>query len=204
VGVQKVRWDRDDTEPAGEYIFFYGKGNENQESSRFFVLKRIISAIKRVEFISDRMSYIILRGRWCEIVALNIHAPAEDKIDVKDSFYEELEGVFNKFSKHHSKIVLGDFNAKVGRENILKPKIGNASLQEINNDNGVRVLKFATFKNLILKVQCCYIITSINFLGHLQMEKRTIKLTMCLPSRCLAMGVSSDSTIPAFRCHVTI
>jgi hypothetical protein len=28
VGVQEVRWDRGGTEPAGNYIFFYGKGNE--------------------------------------------------------------------------------------------------------------------------------------------------------------------------------
>jgi hypothetical protein len=29
VGVQAVRWDRGGTEPAGEYAFLYGKGNEN-------------------------------------------------------------------------------------------------------------------------------------------------------------------------------
>jgi hypothetical protein len=29
VGVQEVRWEGDGTEPAGEYTFFYGKGNEN-------------------------------------------------------------------------------------------------------------------------------------------------------------------------------
>jgi hypothetical protein len=53
------------------------------------------------------MSYIILRGRWCNTV-LNVHAPTEDKIDdVKDSFCEELEHVFDKFPKH-MKILLGD------------------------------------------------------------------------------------------------
>jgi hypothetical protein len=41
------------------------------------------------------------------------------------------------------KILVGDFNAKVGKENILKPTIGNSSLREINNDNGVRVVNFA-------------------------------------------------------------
>jgi hypothetical protein len=47
---------------------------------------RIISAVRREEFVSDRMSYIILRGRWCNIVVLNVHAPCEDKSDdVKDS-----------------------------------------------------------------------------------------------------------------------
>jgi hypothetical protein len=50
------------------------------------VHKRIISAVKRVEFVSDRMSYIILRFRWCHIIVLNVHAPTEDKTDdVKDS-----------------------------------------------------------------------------------------------------------------------
>jgi hypothetical protein len=54
------------------------------------VHKRIISTVKRVEFVSDRMSYIILRGRWCHIIFLNIHAPTEEKTDnVKDSLYLE-------------------------------------------------------------------------------------------------------------------
>jgi hypothetical protein len=48
----------------------------------------------RVQFVSDKMSYIILRGRWCQVIVLNVHAPTEDKTDdVKDSFYEELERV---------------------------------------------------------------------------------------------------------------
>ena len=55
---------------------------------------RIIVAVTRVEFVSDRMSYIVLRGRWCNIV-LNVHAPSEEKSDdSKDSFCEELEQVF--------------------------------------------------------------------------------------------------------------
>jgi hypothetical protein len=38
------------------------------------------------------------------------------------------------------KILLGDFNAKVGRENIFKLTIRNESLHEISNDNGVTVV----------------------------------------------------------------
>jgi hypothetical protein len=46
------------------------------------------------------MSYIILSGRWCDIIALTVHAPTEDKTDdAKESFYEELESVFDKFLK---------------------------------------------------------------------------------------------------------
>jgi len=49
------------------------------------------------------------------------------------------------------KILLGDFNAKVGRENIFKPTIGLESLHQDNNDNGVRLVNFATSKNLVVK-----------------------------------------------------
>jgi hypothetical protein len=49
------------------------------------------------------------------------------------------------------KNLLGDSNAKVGRENIFKPTIGNESLHEISNDNGVRAVIFATSKNLAVK-----------------------------------------------------
>jgi hypothetical protein len=48
-------------------------------------------------------------------------------------------------------IFLGDFNAKVGKEGIFKPIIGNERLHEASNDNGVRVINFATSKNLIVK-----------------------------------------------------
>jgi hypothetical protein len=49
------------------------------------------------------------------------------------------------------KILLGDFNAKAEREDIFKPINGNESLHEASNDNGVRVVNFATSRNLIVK-----------------------------------------------------
>jgi hypothetical protein len=98
------------------------------------------------------MSYIILRGRWCHIIVLNVQAPTEDKTDVKDSFYEEVEHVLDKFLKYHMKILL-DFNAEVGREDIFKPTVGNESLHEISNHNGVRLVNFATSKTSESKVR---------------------------------------------------
>jgi hypothetical protein len=105
---------------------------------------------KRVEFVSYGMLYIILRGWWCDIIVLNVHAPTEDKTDMKDSC-EELQCIFDEFHKYYMKILLGDFSAKVGREDIFKPTILNERLREISNDNDN---------------------------GHLLVERLTIKLTI--------------------------
>jgi hypothetical protein len=64
------------------------------------------------------------------------------------------------------KILLGNFISKVGREDIFNPAIGNKSLHEISNDNGVRIVNFATSKVLLSREQCSNILTFINLLGH--------------------------------------
>ena len=81
----------------------------------------------------------MLKGRWLHIIVVNVHAPSEEKSEeLKVSFYEELEEVFDHFPKYCMKILLGDFNAKLGREDIFKQIIGQESLHQDSNDNGVR------------------------------------------------------------------
>jgi hypothetical protein len=76
-----------------------------------------------------------------------VNAPTEGRSnDTEDSVYEELERVLDQFPKYRVKTSLGDLNAKVEREDILKLTIGNESSLEINNDYGVRVANIATLK----------------------------------------------------------
>jgi hypothetical protein len=67
--------------------YVYGEGNKNNQLGTGFVVhQKRVSALMRVEFIIDRMSYIVLRGRWCNMIVLNLHAPSEEKSDdSKDS-----------------------------------------------------------------------------------------------------------------------
>jgi hypothetical protein len=96
------------------------------------------------------MPYIVLRCHWCNIIVLNVHTSREKGDDSKDSFYEELEEVLYNFPKNHMKILLY-FKAKLGRENIFKPTNGNDTLDQNIYDNGVRILNFATSKNLAVR-----------------------------------------------------
>jgi len=47
-----------------EIIFFCGKRNKNHKPGTiiFFVHHKLVSAVKTVKFVSDRMSYTVLRG----------------------------------------------------------------------------------------------------------------------------------------------
>jgi hypothetical protein len=81
-----------------------------------------------------------------------VHASCEDKSgDLKDSYCEELGRVFDQFHRCDMTILLGDFNAKVGRKSIFKSTNGNESSHETSNGNGVRVLNFVKPKNLVAK-----------------------------------------------------
>jgi hypothetical protein len=106
MGFQEVRWEGEGYQRVDNYIYLYGKGKENHQiGTGFFVHNRIISAVIRVKYVNERMSYIIVKGRSCDIIILNVHAPTEDKDgDIKDGFYEEIEQVFVQFPRYHMKI----------------------------------------------------------------------------------------------------
>ena len=95
MGVQEVRWDKVGIVGEGIVIFSMKKESKSSLWNRiFYVHHRIVSQYERVEFVSVRVSYIMMRGHWCNIV-LNVHAPSEDKSGHgKDSLCEELEQVF--------------------------------------------------------------------------------------------------------------
>ncbi|PNF39168.1 hypothetical protein B7P43_G01314 [Cryptotermes secundus] len=80
-GAQKVRWDRGGIAPPGDYTFFYGKGNEYYELGTGFFVQ---------EFVSDRISYITLNGRWCDIIVMNVHAPDEIAMSSKNKNIRDL------------------------------------------------------------------------------------------------------------------
>jgi hypothetical protein len=96
----------------GNYTFFYGTVSVNHHKrTGFYVHITNISATKRVEFVSDRISCNKLKGLWCDILHTK-HASTDNKDDdIKESFHKELEQVSEQFPRFHVKILLRNFNA---------------------------------------------------------------------------------------------
>ena len=73
------------------------------------------------------------------------------KIDTtKDAFYDKLEVLYNRCTRYDIKILVGDFNAKVGREGIFGPTVGKHSLHKKTSDNGFRLVSFAAAQNMVI------------------------------------------------------
>jgi len=85
---------------------------------------------------------------------INVHSPTNKKTEkIKEEFYNLLEQNMNQIAGSDIKIILGDFNAKVGKESIYKPTFGNESLHNETNNNGGKMIQFAISKGLNVKVQ---------------------------------------------------
>ena len=80
-----------------------------------------------------------------------MHAPTEEKDEIqKDDLYEDLERVYMKAPKHDIKVVIGNFNGKVGKEPGLAPNVGKHSLHKETNNKGWRMIDFAITKNMAI------------------------------------------------------
>jgi hypothetical protein len=112
MAAQELRLVEGGRQTADDDPFLYRNGNANRHlGTGFFVDKGIRSAVKRVKYICDRMSYIKLRGRWSDVIVLNVHAPTEDNSDKRKEKFYELERVLDQYVKYPMKMVR-HFNAK--------------------------------------------------------------------------------------------
>jgi predicted Fe-S protein YdhL (DUF1289 family) len=135
----------------GEYLFF-NSGIENRKLGvGFLVSKKLQSEITEFKAVTNRLCKIRIRGRYRKISIINVHCPTEEKeYEEKEKFYEEIEKVYNGIPKYDVKMIIGDFNAKIGKEEIYEYKsvIGTHSKHDRTNENGKMLIEFATEKNM--------------------------------------------------------
>lgn len=133
-------------------IFYSGcKDNKHVFGVGFMINNRLLENVKRFEAINERICYIRLKIKEKIVIIFSCHAPTEEKDGkTKDIFYDELEQVYNDTPRYAIKIILGDMNAKIERENIYRPTIGKESLHSISNDNGARLIHFAMSNGIII------------------------------------------------------
>ena len=83
----------------------------------FYTQEKCIITSRDYKLLVIECHKILLRDRCCDINVPSKHATSQDKIcDIKDRFCEELVLFFDHCPKYNMKFLLGEFNAKLGRE----------------------------------------------------------------------------------------
>lgn len=101
--------------------------------------------------INEKNCKLRLKGKFFNYSIINVYAPTDEKEDQeKEVFYEEIEKTIQECPHNDIKIVIGDLNAKIGRERVYMPTIGKYSLHEESNDNGTRLIHLAASLNMVI------------------------------------------------------
>src|SRR3978361_1153587 len=101
--------------------------------------------------VSERIAYLRIKARPFNISLVNGYAPTEKaRGEKKEVFYEKIEEEIEKLPREDTLILLGDFNAQIGKEDYLKQVAGKHTIHERTNDNGQRLCSLAARSNMII------------------------------------------------------
>jgi endonuclease/exonuclease/phosphatase family metal-dependent hydrolase len=94
-----------------------------------------------------------MKGKLFNIFNISViceHEPTEDKEEeIKSAFYDKLDRLYLRVPKHDIKIIMGDMNAKIGKNHRV-PYVGHHSLHDEFNNNGIMMTDFAVTRNLVI------------------------------------------------------
>lgn len=151
LAIQEIRWGTIEIMDLKEYTIINSGHKENRLGTGFMIKKVLKHTLLAYKNINERLCTIRLKGKFFNISIFSAHAPTEDKTDEeKDKFYDELSREYDNLPSYDVKMVLGDLNAKIGKEPAFRPTIGSHSKHDVTNDNGLRVIDFATEKGMII------------------------------------------------------
>ena len=154
VAVQETRWPKatQNFTSNGYQIYCSSNRDDHVLGTAFLVAQRWNHLVLNFQPIDERMCILRIKGRFKNYSLINAHAMTNDSPDEeKEAFYEKLSRAYDNCPRYDIKIILGDMNAKVGREEIFKPTIGKWSLHEETNENGQRLIDFAAEKGMVIK-----------------------------------------------------
>ena len=153
LSLQETNWNGTDIwETRNHIIFSSGKLDKMRNVGVAFIVdKAMRSSIIQFTPINERICTLRMRTRFFNLSIVNCHSPTEEKDEnIKDEFYDKLGRIFDSLPSNDIKIIMGDLNAKIGKEEIYQGTIGTHSLHLRSNNNGQRLIDFAISKNMVI------------------------------------------------------
>ncbi|KAL4126110.1 hypothetical protein QTP88_010339 [Uroleucon formosanum] len=150
--LQEIRWPGKGQLKVGKYIvYFSGMEEGHAFGCGFAVHESLEPYVKEFNPISERITLLRVDTKPLNIILVCVHALTETgEENMKDAFYEDLSQIYDKLPGNVIKLVIGDLNAKCGKETHYMPMIGKESLHETSNGNALRLISLAAAKDMII------------------------------------------------------
>ncbi|XP_050746043.1 uncharacterized protein LOC127011842 [Drosophila biarmipes] len=132
---REMRWTGQGCSKRSNCDIYYSWHAERCEfGCGFVVSRRLRHHDSNFTPVSERLATIRVKARFFNLSIIYAHTTMEEK----DAFYARLEYSYDRCPDHDVKLILGDFDAKIGRERIFDPTVGRFSLHETTSNNGQR------------------------------------------------------------------
>lgn len=159
--VQETRFMDEDTFESGGFRILKGKTgtrvmkNMPHLGTGFVIDKKVLDSIISFESTSERLCTLTFKSTNKVYTIVNAHAPInidnKKKKEKVQLFWDKLDDTIQKIPEKHCVILLGDFNAQVGREKRFRHVVGNYPAHNRTNQNGIRLIELCQAHNLVLK-----------------------------------------------------
>lgn len=134
-------------------IFVSGSDTASRNGVAIMVNKRIAQYVESYQAINDRIIEVTVRTKPTNMHLIQVYMPTTDADDQEvEDIYQEIEQIVSAIPKKEPLIILGDFNAKVGKttdNNNLQNILGRYGLGD-RNARGERLIQFAIDNNLTI------------------------------------------------------
>lgn len=151
LGVSEVRWKGSGqlSTTQGYTLYYSGEDQDNQYGVGILINKELIKYVTNFVPMSDRVMLIQLSGHPVNINIIQAHAPTADKpVEQLEEFYEQIKYIRRSLKKQDLNIIMGDFNAKVGKGE-ANEVVGRFGLGE-RNEQGTRLIEFCQEADLTI------------------------------------------------------
>uniref|UniRef100_A0A670IUS3 Endonuclease/exonuclease/phosphatase domain-containing protein n=1 Tax=Podarcis muralis TaxID=64176 RepID=A0A670IUS3_PODMU len=150
LGISELKWTG-----MGEFssddchIYYCGQETRKRNGVALIVNKRVAKAVLGCNLKNDRMISIRIQGRPFNITVIQVYAPTTGAEETEiDQFYEDLEDLIEVTPKKDFLLIIGDWNAKVGNQEI-KGTTGKFGLGD-QNEAGQRLIEFCQENKLVI------------------------------------------------------
>ena len=154
LGVSESRWTGSGklTTATGETVIYSGREDDLHYEGVAIILKKGVErSMLEWKPVNNRLMTVRLKGKHVNITVIQCYAPTNESDDMdKEEFYSMLQAETEKTPRHDVLVVMGDLNAKVGKDNTDYERVMGKHGVGIKNNNGERLLDFCDINNLVI------------------------------------------------------